>query len=223
MAMDQLNLLPHFITYSNLSNRVLQATTVVIYLSATHSWTRCGFGIRARFSHLALLVFPVFLLSFRFSRLNIGSLFCIDNADYFLISIFVAFTEESIFRGVLIAKMHNKSQYMPFLISSLFFGVIHVFNISSPQNTFEAVTLFLYAFAGGLGLASIRIRTNTVWYGILWHAIYNYTNALHRLSENLYDGVHWRTRIPPFVFVFLFSVYGWLILPDKRLRNDGTL
>ena len=84
--------------------------------------------------------------------------------------------EEIIYRGIVLALLLPRGGRAAALISTLLFALSHLVDISGfyPQNWFSA----LNAFGGGLIFAAVRLRSGSVYPGIVAHAAYNIIEAL---------------------------------------------
>ena len=93
----------------------------------------------------------------------------------------VAFTtglfEEVLVRGlvlnVLLNKMSDtrKSIIKACWVSSMLFGVLHLFNLTTGAGVIETVGQVIYATFVGVFLAAIYIRTKSLWPSIILHAV----------------------------------------------------
>jgi membrane protease YdiL (CAAX protease family) len=94
--------------------------------------------------------------------------------------------EETVFRGLVLKtvlkKMGSTKKGMinACVISSVIFGVIHLFNLSWVDNSLSVVSQVFFAFAVGVFLAAIYLRTKTLLAPMLLHGIMN-------LSSQIFD------------------------------------
>jgi len=84
--------------------------------------------------------------------------------------------EEIIYRGLILALLLPRGGRAAALISTLLFALSHLVDVSGfhPENWFSALT----AFGGGLIFAVVRLRSGSVYPGIVVHAAYNIIEAL---------------------------------------------
>jgi membrane protease YdiL (CAAX protease family) len=84
--------------------------------------------------------------------------------------------EEIIYRGIILALLLPRGGRAAALISTLLFVLGHLIDTSGfhPENWFSA----LNAFGGGLIFAAVRLRSGSVYPGIVVHAAYNIIEAL---------------------------------------------
>jgi membrane protease YdiL (CAAX protease family) len=104
--------------------------------------------------------------------------------------------EEIIYRGIILALLLPRGGPAAALISTLLFALSHLVDISGfyPGNWFSA----LNAFSGGLIFAAVRLRSGSVYPGIVVHAAYNIIEALRWYDTPL---ILLLDRIWPFVMI----------------------
>jgi len=104
--------------------------------------------------------------------------------------------EEIIFRGIILPLLLPRGGRAAALISTLLFALSHLVDISGfyPENWFSA----LNAFGGGLIFAAVRLRSRSIYPGIVVHAAYNIIEAL-RWHDTLL--IVLLDRIWPFVMI----------------------
>ena len=92
---------------------------------------------------------------------------------FLLICIAVAVAEEILFRGVVFRLIEEKlGSYAALVISSLFFGVVHLSNDNS--SLFAALAISIEA---GLLLGLAYMYTRNLWFPIAIHFAWNYTQS----------------------------------------------
>ena len=101
---------------------------------------------------------------------------------YVLILMFIstaivpAFVEELLFRGVVLSSIRPYSESGAILISALLFGLMH-------QTPFQ----LLYATAIGVILGIIRVKTGSIWTGVLVHFCNNFLSVVQTYLLDCYD------------------------------------
>jgi membrane protease YdiL (CAAX protease family) len=98
-----------------------------------------------------------------------------------LFAILVGVTEESIYRGVVLQSLLPKGVRTAVVLSAVAFFLAHIGNLIQGQTiaALEGVLAnALYAFLFGIGVAGIRIRTNTMWPGVTIHALTDFASLL---------------------------------------------
>ncbi|MEY4983994.1 MAG: hypothetical protein RIR62_2260 [Pseudomonadota bacterium] len=116
----------------------------------------------------------LFLALFAVSALNAGlppanvTLFIIANTAL------VGWSEEVMFRGLWLRGLFRSfGIWVAILGSSLIFGAIHILNVFLTGDLRGAVLQAAAAFLSGVFLAAVRIRTGSLWTGIVLHGLWD--------------------------------------------------
>ena len=149
--------------------------------------------------------------------------------------IFVGVFEEFLVRGlmlnVLLEKIHNdrfKGKITAVILSSLFFGAIHLLNLfSTPQMLNATIAQVFYATFIGVFLGALYLRTNNIWVVVFYHAIYDIVSELpiifHEIpiqeivDISVSDAIITAAFASIFVFVGLFLSRKWR---DSGISKD---
>jgi len=108
----------------------------------------------------------------------------------------VALAEEIFFRGWMIACLRSTGILSATLISSLLFALVHFPNFGWGQSLFEMAPELSSLLCSGILLAGMRLYTDSLVPGILWHFLANYI---------------------PYSQPF---VYSWLFMTSKLTQHD---
>lgn len=123
-----------------------------------------------------LVIWPwiLYLALFAASALNGGlpptsvSLFIVAN------TMMVGWSEELMFRGVWLRGLFRSyGIWLAILGSSLIFGGIHVLNVFLTGDLRGALLQAVAAFLSGVFLAAVRLRTGSLWTGIILHGLWD--------------------------------------------------
>jgi uncharacterized protein len=116
----------------------------------------------------------LFLALFAASALNAGlppasiTLFILAN------TMMVGWSEEVMFRGIWLRGLHRSfGIWVAILGSSLIFGAMHVLNVFLTGDLRGAVLQAAAAFLSGVFLAAVRLRTGSLWTGIVLHGLWD--------------------------------------------------
>lgn len=102
--------------------------------------------------------------------------------EYVLVLMFIstaivpAFVEELLFRGMVLSSVLPYSEGGAILVSALLFGLMH-------QTPFQ----FFYATAIGVVLGIIRVKTGSIWVGVLVHFCNNFLSVVQTYLLGCYD------------------------------------
>lgn len=116
---------------------------------------------------LFLLLFGVSALAKGFPPLSI-TLFILANTAL------VGWSEEVMFRGLWLRGLHRSfGIWVAILGSSAIFGAIHVLNVFLTGDLRGAVLQAVAAFLSGVFLAAVRLRSGSLWTGIVLHGLWD--------------------------------------------------
>ena len=92
--------------------------------------------------------------------------------------------EEILVRGLVLNFLINKigdsrkSIFTACWYSSVLFGVLHIFNLTSGAGVIETVGKIVYATFVGMFFAAIYLRTKSLWSPIILHALVNLPDSI---------------------------------------------
>jgi uncharacterized protein len=116
----------------------------------------------------------LFLALFAFSALGAGlppasvTLFILAN------TLMVGWSEEVMFRGIMLRGLFRSGGiWVAILGSSVLFGAMHVLNVFLTGDLRGAVIQAGAAFLSGVFLAAVRLRTGSLWTGIVLHGLWD--------------------------------------------------
>ncbi len=101
----------------------------------------------------------------------------LETALYVISMCSVGFLEELIFRGLLFRALSKNGLKQAIVISSLTFGIGHLFNLLAGAEGFSTLLQICYATAVGFLFTLIFLKSGSLLPCILTHAAINATNA----------------------------------------------
>lgn len=146
---------------------------------------------------------------------------------YALVCICVGTFEELAFRGCifpLILQRRGKKVVDVFwsvVISSAIFGCIHLVNLFFAADPFATILQVGYSFLIGAMCSILLIRTGSIWYCAVLHAVYNFAGGI---IPNCGVGIIWNTAeiILTAVVSVVVAVYViYLLLTIKKEQIDN--
>ena len=134
-----------------------------------------------------------------------------------------AFSEEVMFRGFLYAGLRDRFTMWPsVLLTTFLFGSVHILNAFLIGHLGAAILQSLAAMMSGLMFMALRLRLQSIWPVILFHAAWNYGLILiGRDAPPLDPGA----QIPvtevliTFLAILPLGVYPFWLL--RRVARDG--
>lgn len=170
-GIDLLDLVKHGIAPSLAAASLFLLAVVVLF-----RWGReVGLARRPQRGTLKV-IWPwlLFLALFAASALNAGlppasvTLFILVN------TLMVGWSEEVMFRGIWLRGLHRSfGIWVAILGSSLIFGAMHVLNVFLTGDLRGAVLQAVAAFLSGVFLAAVRLRSGSLWTGIVLHGLWD--------------------------------------------------
>lgn len=157
----------------NIIGECFYAILAIIPLSLLGWWRQIGFtrGIRRTDSALYIAPFIIIVLPSILGFPIVAGQSSIQIIVLALVaSLLVGFTEESFFRGLLLQCTLPVGIWPAVLISSALFGLVHLSNILAGLGWNYVAGQALFAFGFGVLLCGLRLRTGSIWPGILFHA-----------------------------------------------------
>ena len=134
-----------------------------------------------------------------FTLLNLDSLISgslvIDTSRPALIIIYIfrnlaiGFCEEVMARSVVLVVMLQKwgntrrGVYQAVLVSSVLFGVSHIFNLLAGRSpVLASLTQMTYSFVFGVAFSACFLRNNAIWPVMIMHAVVDMAGGLHHIA-----------------------------------------
>lgn len=164
---------PEFVTL------VVMTVLVALALSLLGWWKVAGFNAPTEWRNVGLVVIP-FLIVIGLPFLN-----GVQTSDWGTFAYLVlgyaltGIMEEGLMRGIVLRVLQPTGITRSVVISSLLFGLLHITNFLF-RSPVIVLAQMLGAFVQGIGLAAIRLRTNTIWFVVILHALHDlflkYTN-----------------------------------------------
>lgn len=168
---DLLDLVKHGISPSLAAASLFLLATVLVM----RWWREVGLAQGPQRGTLKV-IWPwlLFLALFAVSALGAGmppatvTLFILAN------TMLVGWSEEVMFRGIILRGLFRSGGiWVAILGSSALFGAIHVLNVFLTGDLRGAVIQAGAAFLSGVFLAAVRLRTGSLWTGIVLHGLWD--------------------------------------------------
>ncbi len=154
----------------------LSAIVVLLLIILFSSWSETGFRQGVTAKGLLVCLVPVGLLLLIFGT-ALPSTLSKASASIIVLAvvtvILVGFTEEGLFRGLLLRILLPKGIWPAIIVSSLLFGCIHLTNVLSGFSITYILGQIIGAFGLGVLFSAVRLRTGSIWPSLLMHAFYD--------------------------------------------------
>lgn len=178
-------------------------------IAAFRWWSLAGFTPSSRWRELRLYWLPAVLLLVPFVggiRMPPLSAIAILVVAYAATAVF----EEGMWRGVVLGLLRPTGVWRAVLISSLLFGLGHLSNTALRGVSFLIALQAFGAAIQGIGLAALRLRTNTIWPLIAIHMLHDLSLQMSTLPIPLLEA---------FIETIL-CIYGIVLLRHFKGRTE---
>ena len=176
------NILSVAINIPNSINAIVEIIfpiAVIVYLKKKKLLSYYGIN-KLKWLHYKNLLFCIPMIIVALTNLRYGIHINYSWYQIILISIEslgVGFSEEILFRSFLMKAIMNKSSIVAISISSIVFGMLHIFNLFSGADVKLTIAQVIYATALGLVFAMFFYKTNNVIPCVMCHSVINITNT----------------------------------------------
>ena len=231
LAVVLIKLLDAGLTYLNLSdlaNRIIVETLfcgyVILLLASLHWWHEAGFK-QAKPLYKLLAFLPLLFLPLLVIVTNGLKAASASQVIWFIgITLMVGFAEEGLLRGVILRALLPGGMMRAALLSSLFFGIGHLFNILQGASPTATIVQMIYSTLLGIGFAGVRLYTGTIWPAILAHTLIDFIDIASRgFVLTTPQSVTLAGAIVPIIITGLYAGYGWWLIRHTPISNSTIL
>ena len=169
-------------------------------------WRTIGYNEPSAWRDLYLLILPaVVVVVFPL----IGGLKVLDWSTVLYLAagyLLTGIHEETIHRGIILRTLRPFGPFRAALISALLFAISHLANLFVRANPAVVIAQVIGAFCDGFGFAALRMRTNTLWFLVILHALHDLLLQYTQLPLIPLDVVQ----------VTILLIYGFIIMRNQR-------
>lgn len=160
---------------------IILGILVVYYVRRHASWREIGYG-DIRWLHVLWLV-PLVILAATadiafLTRIDTSSLqgsMIFDIVVTAAVTLFVAFTEETMFRGILLqGALRRYGPFIAMALSAIFFALLHALNVLGGMPLADLPNHLLVNFVFGLLMAPLALLIGNLVPLILFHFLYDF-------------------------------------------------
>ena len=185
---------------------------VALLLTRLRWWSEAGF--RRPISRQTLLVcLPLFLLpALMLVSGGIKSSSAALVFEFAIFALMVGFAEEALVRGLALRVMLPTGLTRAALLSSLFFGLGHLINVSQGASLSATAVQVTEAVFLGIAFAGMRLYTGSIWPAIALHSLIDFIDAGSRGFALAQSQTVTLTVLVPIILTGLCAAYGWWLL-----------
>jgi len=134
-------------------------------------------------------------------------------------SLFVGYTEEVVFRGIIRERLISKGPLFYIVFSSILFGVLHMANALSGTDVVEVLLQVLNAFLIGLILALLIEISDNIWPLIAFHFLFD---ALAQLTNPEIADRSLEVVSILNIFYMAYGIFLIAVLVKRRKLSNNT-
>jgi len=156
-----------------------------------------------------------FLYCFIFNQESINDFSFYNLFDAIVTCLLTATCEELTFRSLLVGEIaKNNSKFKTIFISSILFGLVHLFNIGSIGSILPSLVQVVYSFALGLLLSLMYVYQENIILPIALHFLFNFINSYLVLFFYNYNWdyiyILFNVGVGIVVLLYAYFVYNYL-------------
>ena len=168
-------------TYA-IATKVALSALAIALLSGLHWWRQAGFLARPSWSDLRWLALPSILVLGA-----LGAVIAVGPATsdsglvlaFAVVAIGVGFSEEALFRGVLVEAMRPWGPLRTIIGTTIGFSLLHLAGLMGGATLDATLAqVLLGGLPFGLAFAGLRLTTRSIWPLVAIHAVNNFTSFL---------------------------------------------
>lgn len=133
----------------------------------------------------------------------------------FAITLMVGFSEEVIFRGLILQALKPRGQWRAAIITAVLFGLTHAMNALAGKNMLESAMQIGYALAVGFAYAALVLNKEVIWILVVTHFLTDFVYFIQK--PGYYLPPFWQT----FMVISLtvgFTAYGIFLMLQRTDR-----
>jgi uncharacterized protein len=215
---------PHVADLDSLLVVTAAGLYVAIVTALLGWWREVGFNGVRQWRNLRLVLIPLLLVLLPLALgvpLEFGTTLARPAAVVALgcASLMVAFSDESLYRGLSLHALRQQGPAWAALITSLLFGLGHLGNLFDGQDVGFTLVQAGFAVFAGLGYAAIRIRTGSLWPSIFLHFAHD---CFWAIAFNVNQD-HFHAMALEMFFGPVMGVFGVIILREYGFKRARPL
>lgn len=202
---------------------IIAASTFLVVILLFLKWDRLGFQKPQPLKSVMLTWLPLgYIVLLLGGAIATGLPPATTVAIVLINCLFVGFSEEAMFRGILFRGALARMRILPATIfTSAVFGLIHTLNVFATGQLTVAIIQSVAAFMSGMLYQAIRIRTQSVYPMMVIHALWDFSlfMVVHSAGAvNEQPEITFQSLIVPVMLVIPLLGYGIYLL--RNLERD---
>lgn len=210
---------PEFDFEAGMDVRGMLALVLALGFTIRGSWRANGFsgGLQLRWWPV---LWPIWIVAIPTLAIYAGECSWWKHVLTFGFCITNAFTEEAIFRGVILRNLLPGGTRSAILWSSALFGASHLMWFLSGYDARVVLLITAYAFAVGLVFAWVRLAAASIWPGVIAHCFNDYGAFIKSGGLDASMRYSMNDAVLVGLFTILLFTWAWRLMFHEAWRND---
>lgn len=165
----------------------LLASILLAAVAIRYRWPDLGFSAPRPWRSLTVLWLPLlYVAAFGAAAVSLGLPAPARMAVVAFNLAVVGLSEELMFRGILFQGLRSRFRLKPAIwLATALFGVVHLLNASITGDLPTAAAQSVAAFFSGMMFMAVRVRTRSIYPGIVLHFLWNTSTFLMLMSAGV--------------------------------------
>ncbi|QIK69216.1 CPBP family intramembrane metalloprotease [Erysipelothrix sp. HDW6C] len=130
-----------------------------------------------------------------------------------IFTICVGISEEVFFRGIVLRILERKNKKYAVIVSSIFFGILHLANLAGGVSIEYALLQVVFAFLFGFISANLVVITKSLLPVIIWHFTHDFISFM---SGDTLNSLSLMILGIQCIIMIVYSIYLWKKLPIQK-------
>lgn len=200
------------------------ALALIIYLTWTKKWGSVGFRSLSTIPKRNwLYYFPLILVLIIIGIEGFDGVTLSKVIQFVSFTLLVGFVEETVYRGLILKAMLNKSVTAAVVTSSLLFAFTHALNLISGQDAASTAVQIVYSLLVGAVLALLMVRDGNILPLILFHFLHNLIQFLgiESTGVNYFDLIALAVLAIYTVILIMSLKKNQNVIPKLEIKQQG--
>jgi uncharacterized protein len=198
------------------------ALIAILLLSRLHWWREAGFRLPSNPRSLWLFTVPCLPIILNIAFFGVSNPGIERLLLFLAIALIVGFVEETYFRGMILRAILIRGPWQAVIVSSLFFGILHLLNGAAGANLAATLLQVVYAVAIGLMYAALALRTQTILPLIVTHGLTDFFGYLAFTSTIVTTGLSTLVFIVTAGEIIVYTAYSILLMRQMKPQAMGA-
>jgi membrane protease YdiL (CAAX protease family) len=174
-------------------------------------WKVVGFRSPGKPSDLLYFIIPFLpILINLIPGVQVTSLFLLTETLVF--TLLIGFSEEVIFRGLMLNALKARGFWRAAIITSLLFGFLHSMNALNGESVADLAMQLCYATAMGFAFAALVLKKGILWPLVIAHFLTDFADFNKRPGFTFPPGWDWLITVSISV---IFTAYGVFVMLQR--------